>query len=60
MYILKLIIFQTLFFFYFSKPDPNNPSSRTGSQDLLVTHYDCEENKPKNITQKCNKPSYSM
>ena len=47
MYILKLIIFQTLFFFYFSKPDPNNPSSRTGSQDLLVTHYDCEENKQK-------------
>ena len=49
MYILKIVIFQTLFFFSFSGPDPNNPSSRTGPQDLLVTHYDCEENEQKTL-----------
>ena len=30
-----------------SETDPNNPSPRTGPQDLLVTHYDCEENEQK-------------
>ena len=41
---------------YFSKPtfsffsEQNiNPSPRTGPQDLLVTHYDCEENKQKTL-----------
>ena len=47
MYLLKILIFQTPLFFTFSKPDHNNPSLRTGSQDLLVTHYDCEENEQK-------------
>ena len=27
-----------------------NPSPRTGPQDLLVTHYDCEENEQKTHT----------
>ena len=49
MYILKIINFQTFFFLNFSKTDPNNPSSRTGPQDLLVTHYDCEENEQKTL-----------
>ena len=49
MYILKIIIFQTFFFLNFLSPDPNNPSSRTGPQDLLVTHYDCEENEQKTL-----------
>ena len=26
-----------------------NPSPRTGPQDLLVTHYDCEENEQKTL-----------
>ena len=33
--------------FNFSKPDPNNLLSQTEPQDLLVTHYDCEENEQK-------------
>ena len=49
MYILKITNFQILFFFNFSKPDHNNPSPRTGPQDLLVTHYDCEENEQKTL-----------
>ena len=49
MYNLKIKIFQTLFFFSFSGPDPNNPSSRSGRQDLLVTHYDCEEIEQKTL-----------
>ena len=38
MYILQII------FFRFLIHDPNNSSPRAGPQDLLVTHYDCEEN----------------
>ena len=49
MYLLKILIFQTLFFSFFSKPDHNNPSPRTGPQDLLVTHFDCEENEQKTL-----------
>ena len=49
MYILKIKIFQTLFSFNFSEPDPNNPSHRTGPLDLLVTHYDCEANEQKTL-----------
>ena len=26
-----------------------NPSHRTGPQNLLVTHYDCEENQQKTL-----------
>ena len=46
MYILKIFTFQHLFFLIFSEPN-QNPSPRTGPQDLLVTHYDCEENEQK-------------
>ena len=48
MYILKILIFLQLFFLVIS--DQNiNPSPRTGPQDLLVTHYDCEENEEKTL-----------
>ena len=49
MYILKIIIFQTIFFSNFSKTDPSNPSPRTEPQDLLVTYYNCEENEQKTL-----------
>ena len=49
MYLLKILIFQTVLFFNFSKPDHSQPSPRTGSQDLLVTHYGCEENEQKTL-----------
>ena len=42
MYILKLLIFLQLLFLVISNQNIN-PSPRTGPQDLLVTHYDCEE-----------------
>ena len=43
MYILKILTFQHIFFLIFSDQN-TNPSPRTRPQDLLVTHYDCEEN----------------
>ena len=45
----KIILrFQQILFLIF--PDQNtNPSPRTGPQDLLVTHYDCEENEQKTL-----------
>ena len=46
MYILKIFTFQQIFFLKFSDQN-TNPSPRTGPQDLLVTHYDCEENEQK-------------
>ena len=49
MYLLEILIFQTFLFFIFLELDPNNPSPQTGSQDLLVTHYDCEENEQKTL-----------
>ena len=49
MYLLEILIFQTLLIFIFSKPGYNNPSPRTGPHDLLVTHYDCEENEQKTL-----------
>ena len=48
MYILKILIFQQFFFPIFSDQN-TNPSPRTGPQDLLVTHYDCEENEQKTL-----------
>ena len=45
MYILKILTFQHLLFLIFSEPNQN--SSRTGPQDLLVSHYGCEENEQK-------------
>ena len=48
MYILKLLIFlQTLF--SNNLKSKYKPSPRTGPQDLLVTHYDCEENEQKTL-----------
>ena len=46
MYNLKILKFQRIFFLIFSEQN-TNPSHRTGPQDLLVTHYDCEENEQK-------------
>ena len=48
MYILKILTFQHIFFLIFSEQN-TNPSPRTGTQDLLVTHYDCEENEQKTL-----------
>ena len=48
MYILKLLTFQHIFFLIISDQN-TNPSPRTGPQDLLVTHYDCEENERKTL-----------
>ena len=48
MYILKMFTFQHIFFLNFSEQH-TNPSPRTGPQDLLVTHFDCEENEQKTL-----------
>ena len=48
MYILKILIFLQLFFLVISNQNIN-PSPCTGPQDLLVTHYDCEENEQKTL-----------
>ena len=48
MYNLKILTFQHIFFLIFSEQN-TKPSPRTGSQDLLVTHYDCEENEQKTL-----------
>ena len=48
MYILKILIFLQLLFLIISDQN-TNPSPRTGPQDLLVTHYDCEENEQKTL-----------
>ena len=49
MYLLKILIFETFLYANFSKPDHNNPSPRRGPQDLLVTHYDLDENERKTL-----------
>ena len=48
MYILKILTFQHIFFRIFSEKH-TNLSPHTGPQDLLVTHYDCEENEQKTL-----------
>ena len=48
MYILKILILLQLFFLIISDQN-TNPFPRTGPQDLLVTHYDCEENEQKTL-----------
>ena len=48
MYILKILIFLQLLF-PINSDQNKNPSPRTGPQDLLVTHYDCEENEQKTL-----------
>ena len=60
MYLLKILVFQTLLFSNLSKPDHNNPSPRTGPQDSLVTPYDCEENEQKTSHKHAKQPSHSM
>ena len=44
----KIINFLRLLFLVISNQNIN-PSPRTGPQDLLVTHYDCEENEQKTL-----------
>ena len=48
MYLLKVFTFQYLLFLIFSEQN-TNPFPRTGPQDLLVTHYDCEEDEQKTL-----------
>ena len=48
MYILRILTFQHIFFLIISEQN-TNPSPRTGPLDLLVTHYDCEENGQKTL-----------
>ena len=48
MYILKILKFQHILLLIFSDQN-TNPSPRTGPQDLLVPHYDCEENEQKTL-----------
>ena len=48
MYILKTFTFPHLLFLIFSQPNQNF-SPGTGPHDLLVTHYDCEENEQKTL-----------
>ena len=48
MYILKILTFQHIFFLIFSDQN-TNLSPRTGPQDLLVAHYDYEENEEKTL-----------
>ena len=45
---IHTLIFLQLFFLVISNQNVN-PSPRTGPQDLLVTHYDCEENEQKTL-----------
>ena len=48
MYISMIFTFQHILFLIFSEQN-TNPSPRTGPQDLLVTHYGCEENEQKTL-----------
>ena len=48
MYILKIFTFQHNLFLIFSEQH-TNLSPRTGPQDLLVTHNDCEENEQETL-----------
>ena len=59
MFFLKIFTFQQFHFLIFSE-QYTNPSLRTGPQDLLVTHYDCEENEQKTLTQIRYKSSNTM
>ena len=48
MYLLKILLFLHIIFLTFSEQNIS-PSPRRGPQDLLVTHYDCEENEQKTL-----------
>ena len=52
MYVLKknFLANPTPFYFFWNKKNHNNPTPRTGPQDLLVTHYEGEQNEQKNYT----------
>ena len=50
MYILKILTFLQILFLIISD-QKTNPSPRTGPQELLVTHYDCEENEQKTLSK---------
>ena len=50
MYLLIIFFLQTLSPLVLFEPTSHqNPSPRRGSHDLLVTHYDCEENEQKTL-----------
>ena len=59
MYILKILTFKHIFFLIFSDQN-TNPSPGTRPQDLLVTHYDCEENEQKTLHKYAIKSSITM
>ena len=44
----KIFTFQHILFLIFTEKHTNS-SPRTGPQDLLVIHYDCEENEQKTL-----------
>ena len=48
MYILKILTFQHIIFLTFSEQSKHT-SPYTGPHDLVVTHYDCEENEQKTL-----------
>ena len=48
MYVLRILTLSTFLFPTFFEPN-HIPSPRTGPQDLLGTHYDCEENEQKTL-----------
>ena len=48
MYLLKILVFQTLFFFSFSETNPNNRSPNK-NPGFIVTHYNCEKNEQKTL-----------
>ena len=49
MYLLLTFFLQTLAPFFSDPTTHKKPSPRTGPQDLLVTHYDCEKNEQKTL-----------
>ena len=50
MYLLKIFFLKTLSPLVHLEPTSHqNPSPRTGPQDLLVTPFDCEENQQKTL-----------
>ena len=52
MYFLNVLFFETHFPVIFSESQTQNtPSPRKRPQDLLVRHYDCEENEQKKLNK---------
>ena len=48
MYLLIILLILNIPFLTLSEQNVH-PSPRTGPQDLLVTHYDCEDNEQKTL-----------